>query len=140
MTSGPFEDRDKSAGSSVVDFSSRASISLQPQTAGFITGPCISRSLRPRQTKWGSGVVLFSGLVWEVRKAQVLFIPAHCPCVSASETQRPAPFHPLDWPGTFVLLEATPCGPCSFRVWEGGAESLRNGNDRQFSVSFFAKN
>lgn len=53
----------------MVDFSSRASIFLQPQTAGFITGQSISRSLRPRQTKRGSGVVLFSGLVWEVRKA-----------------------------------------------------------------------
>lgn len=69
MASGPFEDRDESAGS--------------PRGRFFVPGihfpaatdsGLYSRSVRIEITEaqadqMGSGMVLFSGLVWEVRKA-----------------------------------------------------------------------
>lgn len=117
----------------MIDFSSWASIFVQPQTAGFTTGQPISKSLRPRQTKWVPGVVSFSGLLLEVRKATSAihsYLLSLCVCVSASETQRPAPFLPLDWPSTFVLLEAAPGSLMKAMFFQGlgarGAESLIN--------------
>lgn len=60
----------------------------------------------------------------------MLFIPVYSPCVCVSETQCPAPFLPLDWPSTFVLLEAAPGSLMKAMFFQGlgawGAESLIN--------------
>lgn len=63
--------------------------------------------------------------------------------MSASETQQPAPFLPLDWPSTFVLLEATPDSlmrAMFFRGFEGGgAGSLINVTIVNFHCSILYK-
>lgn len=107
----------------MIDFSSRASIFLQPQPAGLSKRSVHTGVAETQASQMVSGIVLFSGLFWEVRRqgcSLLLPLPV-CQPLRHSGRSIPSPCTGLA-PLSFLRPhQAASGGPCVFRAcWGGG--------------------
>lgn len=103
--------------------------------ASFLTVQSILESLRPRQAKWclaWSRFLVFSGKSGRQYCSLLLTLPV---CQLWRHSGQLHSF-PLDWPSTFVLLEATPSSLMRAMFSQGmgwGWGTLDKHNDHKFS-------